>query len=142
MTTQFRIKAGVRPYPLHVLDVTDRDDVFVKGFVVLPNGENAKGERTYYADEVEERPPLWLKVIDREGFLVGMVHARVGLETYNGPVTRWNDKGSFWTMGEYGEQTYRIGDHQPCVYKSKVKNIDVFVTAEAWRERLKEKVKA
>jgi hypothetical protein len=38
---------------------------------------------------------LMLKVIDREGFVLGFIAARVGLKTYYGEVTRVSDK-SVW----------------------------------------------
>lgn len=68
-----------------------------------------------------------ITVIDRYGFFRGRVEARVGLETYSGPVTRWTAKGSFATMGSSGEERmWKKGNHQPCVYQSKLKKSDTF----------------
>lgn len=61
-----------------------------------------------------------IRVIDKDGFQVGWVLARVGLKTYNGEVTRWTEK-SFWTMTQHGERLWRGSDHQPCVYRSYVR---------------------
>ncbi|AFU88595.1 hypothetical protein CcrSwift_gp277 [Caulobacter phage CcrSwift] len=67
-----------------------------------------------------------IRVIDRDGFMQGWVDARVGLPTYSGPVTRWTEKGSFWTTGSDGEERlWKAGNHQPCVYKSKLRKSDI-----------------
>lgn len=67
----------------------------------------------------ETTKPVKLKVIDREGFVLGFIDARVGLKTYSGEVTRVSDK-SVWCKGSNGiVQMYREHDGRlPCVYKS------------------------
>ena len=66
-----------------------------------------------------KKEPLQLKIIDREGFVLGVIPARVGLKTYYGVVTRVSDK-SVWCKGSNGiVQMYREHDGRlPCVYKS------------------------
>lgn len=62
---------------------------------------------------------LRMHVIDRDGFVLGSVPCKVGLQTYAGKVTRHTDK-TVWTMGKDGiEQMHRAYDGRlPSVYKS------------------------
>lgn len=76
--------------------------------------------------------PLMLKVINRDGFVLGLIPVRAGLQTYCGKVVRFTDK-SIWCKGESGgEQIYRSFDGRlPCVYKSRAPKDEVIWNAEA-----------
>lgn len=66
-----------------------------------------------------------IRVINRDGTQVGWVDARKDLQTYSGPVVRWTEKGSFATLNDQGfEQMWKAGNHQPCVYKSRLRKSD------------------
>lgn len=63
--------------------------------------------------------PVNLKVIDRDGFVLGKIPARVGLKTYHGEVIRLTPKGVWCRDDEGHEQLYRECDGRlPCIYKS------------------------
>lgn len=70
--------------------------------------------------------PPTLKVIDREGFVLGHVPARVGMMTYAGEITRFTSK-SIWCLGSNGiVSMYREYDGRlPGVYRSRVRKSEV-----------------
>lgn len=74
----------------------------------------------------ETVPVLRLRVINKEGVVLGTIACRVGLRTYYGPVTRFTDK-TVWTRGKSGvEQKFRKFDgNMPCVYKHCARAADV-----------------
>ena len=68
---------------------------------------------------------LKLHVIDRDGFTVGHVPVRIGLNTRDGKVSRFTDK-TVWTVKDGAEKMHRAYDGcLPVLYQSYAPAADV-----------------